>query len=108
MFMGYVYLIYDESNDVYKIGVTRSNNNRRIKRLQTGNSTQLRLIHIYQCEYPFRLEKMLHTKYKCNKVLNEWFELSGDDVINFVHTCNSLNNTIHLMKSNPFFAKNLV
>ena len=51
---GWVYLVKDESNVTYKIGVTRTDVEKRIKRLQTGNSTKLLLIHKYFCEYPFR------------------------------------------------------
>lgn len=105
--MGYVYLIYDESNDLYKIGVTRNNDDKRIKILQTGNPTELRIIHIYNCEYPFRLETMLHNIYKNNNILNEWFELSDEDVINFKKTCDKFCEQIEILKSNPFFAKNL-
>lgn len=106
-YMGFVYLLYDESNDLYKIGVTRNNDNKRIKRLQTGNPTELRIIHIYECEYPFRLETMLHNKYKTRNVMNEWFVLKDKEVIEFMKECDKLNDQINMLKSNPFFAKNL-
>ena len=70
--MGYVYLIEDSTNDVYKIGVTRSNSKRRLQKLQTGNSTPLQIKYLFETEYPFRLESMLHNKYQQYKVLNEW------------------------------------
>lgn len=105
--MGYVYLIYDTGNNLYKIGVTRNNDNKRIKSLQAGNPTELRIIHLYECEYPFRLETMLHNRYKNNNVLNEWFDMKDSDVIDFKNICDKLNNQIHILKDNPFFAKNL-
>lgn len=105
--MGFVYLIYDENNDLYKIGVTRKNDNKRIKILQTGNPTELRILYIYECEYPFRLETMLHNKYKNNNVMNEWFALKDKEVIEFIKECDKLNDQINILKSNPFFAKNL-
>lgn len=105
--MGYVYLIYDENNNKYKIGVTRNKDNTRLKKLQTGNSTLLRVIYIYECEYPFRLETMLHNIYKNNNILNEWFELPDEDVINFEKICDKFNNQINALKSNPYFAKGL-
>ena len=52
---GYIYLICDPANDTYKIGVTRDINSNRLKKLQTGNSTELHIVYIYKCEYPFRL-----------------------------------------------------
>lgn len=105
--MGYVYLICDEEKDVYKIGVTRSKDSKRLNALQTGNAGGLRVVHIYECEYPFRLETMLHKKYINNRIKNEWFELSDHEVIRFVETCDRLNQTIQIMKDNPYFAKNL-
>lgn len=105
--MGYVYLIYDEEKSVYKIGVTRSKDSKRLNALQTGNSTGLRILHIYECEYPFRLETMLHKRYINNCIKNEWFSLSDQEVISFKDTCDCLNQTIQIMKDNPYFAKNL-
>ena len=105
--MGYVYLIYDEEKDVYKIGVTRSKDSKRLNALQTGNAGGLRVIHIYECEYPFRLETMLHKHYINNRIKNEWFSLNNLEVINFKNTCDRLNQTILIMKDNPYFAKNL-
>lgn len=105
--MGYVYLIYDEEQDAYKIGVTRSKDSKRLNALQTGNASGLRVIHIYECEYPFRLETMLHKRYINNCIKNEWFNLNDHEVIYFKDTCNHLNQTIQIMKSNPYFAKNL-
>lgn len=105
--MGYVYLIHDVDNDIYKIGVTRAQNSKRLMALQTGNGSDLRVLHMYECEYPFRLETMLHKRYINNRVKNEWFSLSVLEVINFKDTCDRLNQTILIMKDNPYFAKNL-
>ena len=104
---GYVYLICDPSNDSFKIGVTRDINNDRLKKLQTGNSTELHIVSVYQCDYPFRLEKMLHKRFINKCILNEWFELSTDEVINFINICKEMDNVIHIMLENPFFNKNL-
>ena len=105
--MGYIYLICDPDKDMYKIGVTRDKNSNRIKKLQTGNSTLLQILHIYECEYPFRLETMLHNYYKYKQVLNEWFELTPEEVFGFKELCSKLNDNIITLKSNPFFAKRL-
>jgi hypothetical protein len=104
---GYVYLICDPSNDSFKIGVTRDINNDRLKKLQTGNSTELHIVSIYKCNYPFRLETMLHKRFINKRILNEWFELSNDEVINFINICKEMDNVIHIMLENPFFNKNL-
>ena len=105
--MGYVYLIHDSSNNVYKIGVTRVMDGKRLKKLQTGNSTELHLMFYYHTMYPFRLESMLHNKYKEHNVLNEWYELTEDDVKNFLNTCDDMNEIINSLKDNPYFNKDL-
>ena len=105
--MGYVYLICDPSNDRFKIGVTRNLKSNRVKKLQTGNSTELFIRDIYETEWPFRLESMLHQHFKNKHVLNEWFELDVNDVICFKGICKTLENTIKVLSDNPFFSKDL-
>lgn len=105
--MGYVYLICDPSNDRFKIGVTRDLKSNRVKKLQTGNSTELFIRDIYETEWPFRLESMLHQHFKNKHVLNEWFELDVNDVICFKGICKTLENTIKVLSDNPFFSKDL-
>ena len=104
---GYVYLICDPANDAYKIGVTRTLKSKRIKKLQTGNPTELHIVHIYETEYPFRLEKMLHTHFVLKHILNEWYSLDAKDIVNFSKTCEKLCGIIESLKENPFFAKDL-
>lgn len=105
--MGYVYLICDPANDTYKIGVTRNIESNRIKKLQTGNSTELHIVNIYQCDYPFRLEKMLHLYFHTKHELNEWYNLSINDIVNFNNICETLNNRIKCLYDNPFFMKDI-
>ena len=105
--MGYVYLICDPATDHFKIGVTRDKDSQRIKKLQTGNSTELFLRDIYETQWPFRLEKMLHATYKSKKVLNEWFALEVNEVLNFKSTCSRLENIIRELGDNPHFIKDL-
>lgn len=107
MIGGWVYLICDVSNDTYKIGVTRSDVEKRLKKLQTGNSTELILTNKFWCEYPFRLESMLHTKFKLKKELNEWYRLEPEEVEHFTFYCTEIDRTIHNLLDNPFFSKNL-
>lgn len=104
---GCVYLIEDENNQVYKIGASRNNALKRMKQLQTGNANELKLIFEYCCNYPYRLETILHRKFSHKKVHNEWYSLSLDEVYNFEKTCQEVDNIIEVMKDNIFFAKNL-
>lgn len=105
--MGYIYLICDPNQNVYKIGVTKNLVQDRIKKLQTGNASELHIIHTIETEYPFRLETMLHNKFKDKKVHGEWYSLSQDDITNFKNICNSFIDMIDSMKQNPYFMKNI-
>lgn len=102
--MGSVYLLGDwEKENIYKIGVTRGDIGKRIKKLQTGNSGEIYLISHFETDHPFIMEKMLHLKYFGEKVLNEWFELSFEDVIHFRDTCKEIQETINALKDNYYF-----
>jgi hypothetical protein len=107
--MGYVYLIEDSDNETYKIGVTRRNCEKRLRKLQTGNSTKLELKYIFETEYPFRLESILHNIFRDYKVLNEWYALPKNIVDDFLLICQNKMDIIYIMKdkNNPFFVKNL-
>lgn len=105
--MGFVYLIEDSNSNTYKIGVSRSHPSKRIKKLQTGNSCKLNLRSLFETEYPFRLESILHNRFKMYQELNEWYNLPEDVVQRFNEICTELNDIIYLMKDNHFFQKNL-
>lgn len=104
---GYVYLIgsVDDAKR-FKIGVTRGDVNKRLKKLQTGNPEQLYVRHSFKTHSPFKLEKMLHVIYANNKELNEWFNVEGDDINNFIETCEKCQKNIDALKDNPFFKMN--
>ena len=104
---GYVYLICDPANTTFKIGVTRDLESQRLKKLQTGNSTELFVSALYKTKYPFRIETMLHAKFRPKNELNEWFNLSANEVGNFTNICKEMEETINCMLDNPFFNKNL-
>ncbi len=104
---GYVYLICDPVQETYKIGVTRNLAQKRLKHLQTGNSSELHIIYSIYTNYPFRMETLLHTKFRNKKATGEWFYLDSDDIKNFQKTCEETIELIELMKDNPFFGKNL-
>lgn len=101
--MGYVYLICDPSNDTFKIGVTKKLDiEERVRKLQTGNSTELFIRSYYKCEYPFRLEKLLHTRFQQKRQVGEWFTLDIQDIVKFKETCQELELIIDSLKNNPF------
>lgn len=104
--MGYVYLIEDFNNNIYKIGVTKDLK-KRLRNLQTGNSNQISIKYTYETEYPFRIEQMLHNKFKEYKELNEWYNLPKEIVNNFYGYCDQFSDIIDNLKDNPYFRKKL-
>lgn len=105
--MGFVYLIGEVNKpNHFKIGSTRAKNvDKRIKQLQTGNSSQLYLQSSFETSEPFKLEKMLHNRFKIDKVHNEWFELEKEDREAFKCICEEYMGIIDTLKDNPFFNK---
>ena len=103
---GRVYILGNKDDDgYYKIGATRGLMSKRLKTLQTGNSGTLYIESVYETEYPFIIENILHNKLVHKRVLNEWFELDYSDVSKFQEMCKEIENTIEIMKDNPFFKK---
>ena len=105
--MGYVYLIGEIDNKgKYKIGSTRAKDiNKRLKQLQTGNSSELYIKESYETEHPFKLEKMLHNHFKSSNLIGEWFELSESDTEAFRGICEEKMAIIESLKDNPFYFK---
>jgi hypothetical protein len=104
--MAFVYLLGDFGQDeCFKIWVTRSTVEKRIKQLQTGNGEELYIVNFYETEYPFFIEKSLHLKFYPNKKRNEWFNLQTNDVIKFKEHCKEIENIAISLKDNPFAKK---
>lgn len=103
--MGYVYLIGEMDNKGrYKIGSTKAKDvNKRLKQLQTGNSSELLIKESYETEHPFKLEKMLHNHFKSSNLIGEWFELSESDTEAFKRVCEEKEKIISSLKDNPFY-----
>ena len=103
--MGYVYLIGEMDNKgKYKIGSTKAKDvNKRLKQLQTGNSSELFIKESYETEHPFKLEKMLHNHFKSSNLIGEWFELSESDTEAFKRVCEEKEKIISSLKDNPFY-----
>lgn len=104
---GCVYLIADYDKEAYKIGVSKNGASRRLKQLQTGNSGELEIVHVFNTKHPFRMEKMLHARFMPNRIHNEWFSMTNSDVANFPKICKDVEACIEALKDNPFFSKNL-
>lgn len=103
--MGYVYLLMSTDSDglkeLFKIGITKTSVERRIKSLTTGNPNKIILINSYFSKNYKEIEKWLHARYSLSKTLseNEWFFLTEEQVSNFISTCEKIEDTIKLLKS---------
>ena len=105
--MGHVYLIGNrEIPGRYKIGSTRAKDvTKRLKQLQTGSSSELYIKESYETEHPFKLEKMLHNRFKASNLIGEWFELSEADTEAFKLICEEKMKVIESLKENQFYFK---
>ncbi len=100
---GYVYLLTD--GEYYKIGVTRGDIEKRIKKLQTGNPYDIVVVDYYCTKHPFKIEQMLHARHSHQRMKNEWFELPDNSVKNFRKECEKMEEIISSLQSNYFFNK---
>lgn len=91
---GVIYLLWDNINESYKIGMTKGNAEKRLKQLQTGNTTELVLLKTFETDYPYMLESALHRRYSHCKVINEWYALSQEELDGFTNTCQVFNDAI--------------
>lgn len=81
---GYVYFIYAPAlykTGVHHIKIGRTNNlTKRLKQLQTGCSFTLEIYKSINTNQASKLEATLHRKYKNKQILNEWYNLTLDEV----------------------------
>jgi len=83
----YVYLMKDNSNGIFKIGISNKPEYRE-KTLQSEKPT-IEMVHTKR--YPTRktaevMEKVLHEVYANKRVRGEWFELDHDDIADLIVT----------------------
>ena len=97
--MSYIYLIKNTEDDTYKIGISKSPN-QRIKPLQTGNSAELVIINTYQTDIASKIESVLHRNYGSTKKRGEWFRLSLVDEVDFTRRCEEIEKNIRFLQDN--------
>ncbi|MFW6246585.1 MAG: GIY-YIG nuclease family protein [bacterium] len=97
--MKYVYLIQSLENSCYKIGISK-NPYKRVKQLQTGNSSKLKLIECYPSHHANIIEKTLQRRYNNLRKQGEWFDLSLLNEISFKDECRKLEESYDLLKKN--------
>ena len=97
--MKYVYLIQSLEDGYYKIGVSK-HPKKRVTQLQTGNSSELKLIESYQTEYAHKVERALQNRYSYLRKVGEWFDLSISEDISFLSDCKQIEESINILKKN--------
>ena len=86
----YIYLIQKNTESIYKIGIS-DNPLKRVKQLQTGNSSRLHLIKVFPVANARAIEKRLHRLlmfYRCSPS-GEWFKLTPEHVELIAEICYS-------------------
>ena len=78
---GYVYAIQNEDNGKIKIGITKDLK-RRFGQLRTQSGCNLKLliagVFLDQDEPIKNVEKLMHTQFKEQRKIGEWFELNEE------------------------------
>ena len=100
---GIVYLL-SNGNGHYKIGVTKGKISNRIKQLQTGNSSKIECLHEYATPYYRKVEITLHNNYVSKRLEGEWFNLTKEDILDFIPACQRLHESFKYLEeyNNPF------
>jgi hypothetical protein len=97
--MKYIYLIQSLENSYYKIGVSK-HPKKRIKQLQTGNSSELKLVEIYPSEFAHQIEKTLQRRYSHLQKEGEWFDMGITNEVSFIQECQKIEETLTFLKKN--------
>jgi hypothetical protein len=102
----FVYLINENTTNLYKIGVS-NNPEKRLKSLQTSNGNKLLLVAQFQTSFNFKLEKFVHQQYHKNKQEGEWFLFETNEVNLFLQYCKKGEEIFKLLKHNTYLNDNL-
>jgi hypothetical protein len=95
----YVYLIQSLEDGYYKIGVSK-HPNKRIKELNTGNASKLKLVDTYQSKFAEKIERTLQRRYTHLRKEGEWFDMSISNEVSFCQECQKIEETINFLKKN--------
>lgn len=96
-----VYLICSEieGKNLYKIGYTRREIEKRIKEFKTGNASSFYIVDSFQSEWGTKIESRLHRVFNHKKISGEWFDLDENDIKEFSKICNSLHSNFKLIST---------
>jgi hypothetical protein len=95
--MKYIYLIQSLEEGYYKIGISK-HPKKRLKELQTGNSSKLKLIEVYQSELADKVERILQRRYSHFHMEGEWFNMSVLEEVSFQSNCREIEENLKFLK----------
>lgn len=75
----YCYLYVLESSGLYKIGYSFDPET-RLRRLQTGSASPIKIVHLIRTPHYRQLEKKLHHRFASKRVHGEWYALDTADL----------------------------
>ena len=99
-----IYLIHCEETNRYKIGVSKTPK-KRLQTLQTGNDSEIKLIHEYETKYAYKIEKSFHNLYSYLKTKGEWFDLDLEFEVNFLNECKRSEETFQYLDKHSTYNK---
>ena len=97
--MKHIYLIQSLEDGYYKIGVSK-HPKKRVKQLQTGNSSELKLIESFQSDHAHKVERALQRRYAHLKKEGEWFDIAISEEVSFLTDCKQIEDSINILKKN--------
>jgi hypothetical protein len=76
---GYIYLLFDETIEVYKIGLTKDLKN-RVRGIQAQSCSRISLVKSVFTDDTFGNESRIHSMFENKRVQGEWFKLTDSEV----------------------------
>lgn len=87
---GYIYVIHCAGSTKYKIGITHSSIEGRLKALQTGCPHKLTIVMMFATANPEADEYRVHSLFKDCRESGEWFNLDAQAYCDVILAINPL------------------
>jgi len=94
-----VYLLINDEGK-YKIGFSERKIEKRIKELQTGSHSEIRVVQEYETDNARQVETIMHRFFRSKRISGEWFELTLDEAADFKSRCAKIDTNIKYLKEN--------
>lgn len=94
-----VYLLINDEGK-YKIGFTERNIKKRIKELQTGSPSEMRVVQEYESDNARKIETIMHRSFRSKRINGEWFDLTNEEVADFSNRCAKIDKNLKFLEEN--------